>query len=737
MEILIAKHAGFCFGVRRAIRAVHEQLSPPKRIYTVGPIIHNPQVVRELQEKGVVIEEDVARIEDGIVIIRSHGISEAIAHQIEQKGLQMIDATCPYVKRIHELVRKYSQEGLPILIIGERDHPEVAGIQGWSNSRGWVVYEREDVDRLPPFSKACVVVQTTTIQEKCDAILNELQRKIPDLVFFNTICRATAERQQEAEEIAKHADVMFVVGGRNSSNTRKLVDLCKRHCVHTYAVETAHGILPEYIKPAGVVGITAGASTPDWIIKEVVEKMNVLKDEFLEGGVPSEETQASQIPECQEQSLEPAAAPESAKASGSEEAPERAEDPGPDTVPEPAEAPAEEEVSTMEGFEKTMVSLKPGQIIQGIVLSVTDEQMIVNVGYKSDGIIPVEEVALAAGQKPSDLYKEGDSIDVAVLKVKDEDGNVLLSQKSIANRRAWKELEQAMEQGAEVPAVAVEVVKGGLIAKIKGVQAFVPASQVATRYVADLKGYVGHPLRLKILEMDRQRSRVVASQKAIMEAEEALAKEAFWSNVQEGKRIVGEVKRLTNFGAFVDVGGVDGLIHVSDLAWGHVGHPREVVKEGQQVEVIILSADQKKDRISLGYKQLMSHPWDNSEKNYPIGSIQEGKVVRITSFGAFVELEPGMDGLVHISQVADHRIAKVEDAVKQGDRVRVKVLDVKPKDRRISLSIREALEAPAASKQEAAKQDAPQDTYQNEAMTVVLGDFFPEELTEETKEDKE
>lgn len=735
MEILIAEHAGFCFGVRRAIRAVQEQLSPPKRIYTLGPIIHNPQVVRELQEKGVVIEEDVARIAEGTVIIRSHGISEAAAQEIEQKGLQMIDATCPYVKRIHELVRKHSQEGLPILIIGERDHPEVAGIQGWSNGCGWVVYEAEDVDRLPPFSKACVVVQTTTTQEKCETILEILHQKIPDLIFFNTICRATAERQQEAEEIAKQANVVFVVGGRNSSNTRKLVELSKRHCAHTYAVETACGILPEYIKPSDVVGITAGASTPDWIIKEVVEKMNELKDEFLEAQAPSAEPTEAVEPEKAPESEE---VPESADAPEAE-APEikthEIETPKAET-PETT-APEEEEVSTMEGFEKTMVSLKPGQIIQGTVLSVSDEQMIVNVGYKSDGIIPAEEVALEAGQKPSDLYKEGDSIDAAVLKVKDEDGNVLLSQKSIANRKVWKELEQAMEQGAEVSAVAMEMVKGGLIAKIKGVQAFVPASHVATRYVADLKGYVGQPLRLKILEMDRQRSRVVASQKAILEAEEAQAKEAFWSNVQEGKRILGEVKRLTNFGAFVDVGGVDGLIHVSDLAWGHVGHPREVVKEGQQVEVVVLSADQAKDRISLGYKQLMPHPWDHVEERYPAGSIQEGKVVRITTFGAFVELEPGIDGLVHISQVADHRIAKVEDAVKQGDRVRVKVLDVKAKERRISLSIREALEAPQLE-QKKAKEDAPQETYQNqnEEMTVALGDFFPEELTE-NQEDKE
>ncbi len=732
MEIIIAQHAGFCFGVRRAIRAVYKNLTPSARVYTLGPIIHNPQVVEELRKKGVIIEEEFENLDSGTVIIRSHGVPESVAAQIQAKGLHMVDATCPYVKRIHDLVRRFKQDGYPILIIGESAHPEVIGINGWCDNQGMIVYQDEDIERLPPLSKACVVVQTTITQEKSNDILEKLQKRIPKLRIFNTICRATSERQREAVEIAKKADVMIVIGGKNSSNTHKLYELCSRHCAKTISVETVSDILPRVIKMGDVVGITAGASTPDWIIKEVVDKMDQLKEEKI----PQEETQ---ILESTQETNEDAST-EEMPAVAQEEAPEQAEPLKEETSIEEVvsneEPPQEEEeISTMEGYEKTMVSLKPGQVVTGIVLRVTDKDIIVNVGYKSDGVVPAEEISLDHGVKPSDLYKEGDAIEVAVLKVKDEDGNVLLSQKSIAHRKVWKDIEEALNSKAEMVAVASEVVKGGLIAKIKGVSAFVPASQVSTRYVEDLKMFIGQPLRLQILEIDRQRNRVVASQKAILQGEEALAKQALWENIKEGQKRTGEVKRLTHFGAFVDIGGVDGLIHVSDLAWGHVGHPKEVVSEGQQVEVIVLSADQEKDRISLGLKQLIPHPWENIEQKYVAGTLTAGKVVRITAFGAFVELEPGVDGLVHISQISDQRVQKVEDVLKQGDMVTVRILDVKPNDKRISLSIREAVDRPVV--QPVAAPVEPEVTPENEGMTVSLGDFFPNNFIENNEEDKE
>lgn len=377
---------------------------------------------------------------------------------------------------------------------------------------------------------------------------------------------------------------------------------------------------------------------------------------------------------------------------------------------------------TMEDFD--IVSLRSGQIVKGTILRVSDDELIVNVGYKSDGIITSDEVILEDDQASlSEAFKEGDEIEVEVLKVNDGDGNVLLSQKNIVRHRIWKEVEEAFQGQKEVTGVGKEVVKGGLLANIKGITAFVPASQLSVRYVADLSTFVGEKLRLRIIETDKRRGRVVASQRVILEEEEAMKRRQVWENIEEGQRIKGEVKRLTNFGAFVDIGGVDGLIHISDLAWGHIKNPKQVVSEGQEVEVVVLAVDKEKNRISLGYKQTLPHPWDNIEDKYPVGQIVEGKVVRIATFGAFVELEPGVDGLVHISQISNQRVNKVEDVLSVGQTVSAKVLDVKPDERRISLSIREA----AAPKEEAPKKEE-SSPFVKEEMSVPMAEFFPDNI---------
>jgi 4-hydroxy-3-methylbut-2-enyl diphosphate reductase len=379
------------------------------------------------------------------------------------------------------------------------------------------------------------------------------------------------------------------------------------------------------------------------------------------------------------------------------------------------EAPLEE---TMENFD--IISLHPGQIVKGTILRVTGDELIVNVGYKSDGIVTSGEIIVQDERPLTEIFHEGDEMEVEVLKVNDGDGNVLLSQKNIVKHLIWKEIEDAFQNQAEVAGVGKEVVKGGLLANIKGISAFVPASQLSIRYVSDLSTFVGQKLRLRILETDKKRGRVVASQRVILDAEEAEKRRQVWDNIQEGQKIKGEVKRLTNFGAFVDIGGVDGLIHISDLAWGHVKSPKQVVTEGQQVEVIVLSIDKENNKISLGYKQTIPHPWDNIEEKYPVGDVFQGKVVRLTVFGAFVELEPGVDGLVHISQISDKRVNKVEDALKTGETVSVKVLDVKPKEKRISLSIRQA--APEEESELVPEEETP---YVKEDMTVSMADFFP------------
>lgn len=395
---------------------------------------------------------------------------------------------------------------------------------------------------------------------------------------------------------------------------------------------------------------------------------------------------------------------------------------------ETLEESEEEEDLSEETKEETMadfdiVSLRPGQIVKGKILHVTDDELIVNVGYKSDGVVSKDDILLEDEKPLTEVFHEGDEIEVEVRKVNDGEGNVILSQKNIVRKQAWKVIEEAFQNKSEIPGTGKEVVKGGILANVKGFSAFVPASQLSLRYVADLSVFIGEKLRLQILEIDKRRNRVVASQRAVLEAEESEKRQKVWDNIQEGQMISGEVKRLTNFGAFVDIGGVDGLIHISDLSWGHIKSPKQVVSEGQQVEVMVLSIDKENNRISLGYKQTIPHPWDNIEEKYPAGQIFQGKVVRITNFGAFVELEPGVDGLVHISQISDNRVEKVEDVLQTGDTVSVKVLEVKPDEKRISLSIREAVKKQVKRP----KQQQQESLYTNEEMTVSLGEFFPDQ----------
>ncbi len=391
---------------------------------------------------------------------------------------------------------------------------------------------------------------------------------------------------------------------------------------------------------------------------------------------------------------------------------------------------------TMEDFD--IVSLQTGQIVTGKIIRVTNDELFVNVGYKSDGVVSLNDIMLEEDKPLTEVFHEGDEIQVEVRKVNDGEGNVILSQKNIVKNQAWKLIEEAFHSEQEIIGVGKQVVKGGLLANIKGFAAFVPASQLSMRYVADLSIFEGQELRLRILETDKRRNRVVASHRAVLEAEESEARQQIWETIEEGQLIKGEVKRITNFGAFVDIGGVDGLIHISDLSWGHIKSPKQVVSEGQEVEVVILSADKENNRISLGYKQNLPHPWDNIEEKYPAGQVFQGKVVRITTFGAFVELEPGVDGLVHISQISDKRVDKVEDVLSTGEMVNVKVLEVKPQDRRISLSIRDAAEKqdkPEKYDKPAKKQVPKANLYVKEEMTVTLGDLFKEQQEREESEE--
>ena len=626
--MVLASHAGFCFGVRRAVGTA-EKAAPA---VTLGPIIHSPQVVERLRRMGIVPVDALEEIPDGVrAVIRSHGVDRATYDALARKGCEVVDATCPFVARIHDMAREASRAGIPLVVVGEAEHPEVRGILGWTDGEKYAVLSREDVERLPHLSEALVVSQTTMVEEKFRELCSALAGKIDRPDVRATICPATRDRQNECVEIARKADVMIVIGGRESSNSRKLYRLAARFCPRTFFIESAAELSGVRAAPSDVIGITAGASTPDCIIKEVVARMN-----DIEKKAPIEETQ----------------------------------DPS---------------VMSMEDVDKTLVQLRPGQIVTGQVVQISDDEVCVNVGYKADGLIKKSDLS-------STDVKIGDEIEVEVVKVNDGEGNVLLSQKNIINRKAWEDICAKEEAGEFVEGIGKEAVKGGLLADVEGVRTFIPASQLSLRYVEKIDEFVGQPMKLKIIEIDKAKKRIVASRKAVLMAEEAEKKKHIWETLEVGSIVKGTVRRLADFGAFVDIGGVDGLVHVTDLSWGRVKHPSDVVSVGQEIDVKILNVDPERERISLSYKQTQPRPWTVAADKYPVGSVVEGKVVRITTFGAFVELEPGLDGLVHISQCALTRIAKVEDAVNVGDIVRVKVLDVNTEAKRISLSIREVLE---------------------------------------------
>ncbi len=699
VKIRRAEKGGFCFGVRRAVDIAMQNANSGRPVYTLGPIIHNSQVVDRLRGAGVQVAQDLEQLPRGaVVVVRSHGVPPEVLERCRVLGLDVVDATCPCVKRIQNRVSESAAQGLPVVIIGEREHPEVEGIAGWCAGKAIVVSSAADVEALPPMPKACVVAQTTTPEALWCELLQKLREHIPELDVYPSICHATSERQQEATELAEQMErlggAVVVVGGRDSSNTKKLYQICAALCPRTWWVEQADELPMDEIGRYEDIAIISGASTPDWIIEEVCTKMS---DTENRANAPAEEivlaqdsAELKEVPQASEpvQAAEPeAAAPEAQ--------PE-------EIAPAAPAAPAAPKNSFEEAFEKTMRPIHTGQVITGTVVQVTANEVCVNIGYKADGIITHDEYS---SDSSVDLLKEvheGDEMEVEILKINDGEGNVLLSRKNLEVKRGWKQIMDDFEAGNPVTGVGKQVVKGGLIAQVFGVRAFIPASQVDSRYVEDLSEYIGKELVLKILEVEKHRHRVVASRKAVLEAEKARLEGEIWEalKAKEGERVTGVVRRLTDFGAFVEVDGVDGLVHVTDLAWGRVKHPRDIVAIGDEIEVIILKVDVERKRLSLSAKQARPRPWDIAPQKYHVGDIVEGKVVRIVSFGAFVELEPGLDGLVHISQVATRHIEKVEDVLHPDDLVWVKILDVNPDEKRISLSIREAYLA--ASQDEAA-----------------------------------
>lgn len=637
MKIQVAKSAGFCFGVNRAIEMAYQEAGKGK-VYTFGPLIHNKEVTEDLKKYGITSVDSLEGISNATIIIRSHGVGKTVYDALEERGLSYVDGTCPYVKKIHNLVRKYYDEGKKIIIIGDGNHPEVVGINGWCGNSAITLNNIEDIASadLQTEEPYALVVQTTFRENKYQEIVELLEKRKISLLKHNTICSATAERQEEAVKISKNVDKMIVIGDRTSSNTQKLYEICKKNCNNTVYIETIKDLVLNNLNNNDKIGVTAGASTPPVTIKEVIRVMSEIQKDAV-------------------QNLEEG-----------------------------------EELTFQQMLDQSFVSLHTGDVVKGTVIQIANEEVSVNLGYKSDGVIPKGEYSSDPNVVPSQVLQPGDEIEVFVVRVNDGEGNVLLSKKRIEAQKGMEEIEKAFNEKEPVTGKVTEVVKGGLIAVVNGVRVFIPSSQVSNRFIEDLNVFKGQDLTFNIIELDRVKRRIIGGRKELIAKEISEKKAVLFGKLEAGQVINGKVSRLTDFGAFVDLGGVDGLIHISEMSWGRITNPKEILSEGQEVDAIVLDIDKDKGKISLSLKDAKNNPWTNAAEKYAANSVVEGKVVRMVPFGAFVELEPGVDGLVHISQIANKHVVKPEDELKVGEMIHVKVLEVNPEQKKISLSKKEA-----------------------------------------------
>lgn len=597
MNVQLAAKAGFCFGVKRALDMAERTVETSEAV-SLGPLIHNQQVVKRLEERGIQVVNALEEVlVDQVVIIRSHGVGPNVYQETENKGIQVVDATCPFVQKAQRLAAASAEMGQQVIVMGDKLHPEVQGILGWAGEQAIPIQTLEEAKQLPAYPRLAVLAQTTQLTESFEGIVEELKLHTEDLTVHNTICSATAERQKAARELAQTVDVMVVVGGRNSANTRKLAALCAE-ITKTHLIETAEELEIAWFKVASSAGITAGASTPDWIIEEVYKKMFEMNEKETE-------------------------------------------------------------------------------------MNMTDWEKIAPVG----------------------------------IRIKTEEEDAVHSQRQADEDIAKERLEEYAESKEVLEAKVIEVVKAGLLVDV-GLRGFVPASQIQLGYVEDLNQFLGQTLRLRILEFDPANLKVVLSQRIILEEEQAVKRTQLLETLKVGDVVTGVVRRILDFGAFVDIGGMDGLLHISEMSYTRIKHPSEMLKIGDVLEVKVLKLEHDTGKLSLGLKQLQVSPWLQVAEKYPVGSLVEGVVVRIVTFGAFVGLAEGVDGLVHISQLADHRVNKVEEVLKVGDKVSAKVIECKPEIKRISLSMREMVEDAARAN------DAEAMASQREIKPVTIGDIL-------------
>lgn len=637
MEIYLAKSAGFCFGVQRAVDTAYEH-ADEENVYTYGQIIHNEEVVRDLSAHGIrVIESDseLADIQGSKVIIRSHGAGKAVYDTLDKGGNRIIDATCPFVKKIHNIVREEGEKGHKIVIVGDKNHPEVKGIMGWCMDEPVVIATENEAETFASAyakdadgrsQQVSIVSQTTFNYRKFNNIVDIIRNRLYNVTAHRTICSATSVRQREAQEIASKVDAMIVIGGRNSSNTQKLYEISKKECENTYYIQTLVDLDLTTFESVGRVGITAGASTPNNIIKEVHGRMDEMNfAELLEN-------------------------------------------------------------------DESRVSIKTGEIVEGRVIDVKPEEILVDISYKSDGVIPRNEYTNTPNADLTELVHVGDTITAKVVKTNDGEGSVLLSYKRVAAEKANEKLEAALESGEILTGKVVQVVSGGLNVMYDETRVFIPASLVSDVFEKNLDKYMDQDIEFVLTEYQPKKRRIIGNRKQIIAARKAEAAKALFDRIEVGMTVEGTVKNVTGFGAFIDLGGADGLLHISEMSWGRVDDPKSVVKVGDKVKAFIKNIDGEKIALSLKFDD--TNPWLTADEKYVPGTVVTGRVARMADFGAFIELEPGVDALLHVSQISYDHVRKPEDVYKIGDEVEAEVVECNVADKKISLSVKALLPEP-------------------------------------------
>lgn len=626
MEIIIADYSGFCGGVRRSVDLANKAIEENEISYSVGPLIHNPQLVSKLEGEGlkVLSKEEAEGIKNSTVLIRAHGESAKFKDKLIENGNELLDATCPVLMNIYKKIVEKEKEGYKVVIVGDKTHPEIIAMESFLND-GIIISDETEAKNIKGNGKLYVVSQTTNRLDYFYDIANKLKDNNDSVVIENTICKATENRQQAAKSLAKEVDCMIVAGGFNSSNTNKLYQVAGMYCKNVFRIETVKDLPLQKLSKFKKVGIIAGASTPDEIIEEVVSSMDEFtKEEF------------------------------------------------------------------MNSLEDSLKKVYPKEIVKGTVIDVKDDEVFVDIQFRADGIIKLDEMTEEERKDPKNSFNIGDEIDVYVIKLEDGEGNVALSTRRVEGMKVWTDLAKKAENDELVHGEVTGFNKGGLTVNVGGVNGFVPASQIATYFVKNFKKFVGEEWDLKIVSIDERKNRLVLSRKDVVEGK----LDELWDELEEGQVITGKVARLTDFGAFVEVNGLDGLLHVSDIAWSRVEHPSDVLSVGDEVEVKILKLNKEKNRISLGRKQLLEKPFEAFANAHQVGDTVTGKVVNLLDFGAFVEVAEGVEGLVHVSEISWDHVEKPSDELTVGDEIEVKIISLDKDEEKVGLSIKALKEAP-------------------------------------------